>query len=230
MHGSYVQLCDREMTLPARSAPARATRRYQSQTRTQGAADTRRKILHAAKRLFVERGFGKVALVDIAAEASVALPTLYANIGSKTTILSTLVDEALEDPITAETISAIRKSRSAEDIIAITARGTRIHNERHHAIMQAVVMAAAVDDTATEILLRLHEQYRQALGPVARRLRAISTINTGLTNKQANDVVWFYFGREAWYVLAGERRWSWDTAERWLAAQACTALIGATSI
>ena len=65
-------------------------------------------------RLFLEHGFGKVTVVEIAKEAAVAMPTLYANIGSKATILSTLIDEAVTDPIVDETFSAILDSRSAE--------------------------------------------------------------------------------------------------------------------
>lgn len=216
------------MPSPAEGAATKAARQYHSPTRAQGAAATRRKILDAAMRLFLEYGFGKVTVVEIAKEAAVALPTLYANIGGKATILSTLIDEAVTDPIVDETFSAILDSHSPRGVIEAAAHGTRVFNERSRDIMQVMKAAAAIDGTAGDMLLRTAEVYQRRLSRVARTLRKLH--DTGLTNKEATDVLWFYFGQDAWHVLVAQRHWGWDKAERWLAAQAFAALTGGSPI
>jgi AcrR family transcriptional regulator len=175
--------------------------------------------------LFLERGYGQVTVGDIAEGASVALPTVYASTGGKAAILSTLIEEAMGDPIVDQTLAAVSASRSAEDVLELTARGVRADNERYHAIVQVMKTAAIVDSTAREILLRSDEAYRQALGHTARRLRSLKRLRRGLNERRATDVLWFYLGREAWHILVTERQWSWHAAEQWLRERACEALI-----
>ena len=160
-------------------------------------------------------------------ERRVALPTVYASTGGKAAILSTLIDEAMSDPIVDHTLAAVAASQSAEEVMELTARGVRTDNERYHAIVQVMKTAATLDSTATEILLRSDETYRKALGHTARRLRSLRRLKRGLNERRATDILWFYLGREAWHVLVAERQWSWDTAEQWLTARASEALIEA---
>jgi AcrR family transcriptional regulator len=213
------------LTAGRESAPVSGSRHYHSTVRLQAAADTRKAILDTAMRLFLQRGYGKVTVSDIAEGASVALPTVYASTGGKAAILSTLIDEAMGDPIVDQTLAAVAASRSADEVIELTARGVRADNERYHAIVQVMKTAATVDSTAREILLRSDEAYRQALSHTALRLRSLRRLRRGLNERRATDILWFYLGREAWHVLVTERQWSWDTAERWLSARASEALI-----
>jgi AcrR family transcriptional regulator len=213
------------MTSAAKSATTKGARRYKSALRAQGAADTRKKILDTAMRLFVERGYGMVTVSDIAAEASLALQTVYASTGGKAAILSTLIDEAIRDPIVEKTLSAVRKSPSGQAGIEALAHGVRMDNERYHDIVQVMKTAAATDESATDILLRSDHEYRHALGQAARHLRNLKALRPDLNHKRATDVLWFYLGREAWHLLVADRAWSWDEAEGWLAAQASVALI-----
>ena len=71
----------------------------------------------------------------------------------------------MRDPVVGETLSAIRKCGSPHDVIGVTAHGVRVDNERYHDIVQVMTTAAAIDDAATEILMRSDYGYRQALGP-----------------------------------------------------------------
>jgi AcrR family transcriptional regulator len=209
---------------PGKTA-GKSARPYHSPRRTQAAAETRATILATAKRLFVEHGYGKVTVNDIAAEAALAVPTVYACTGGKSAILSTIIDEAIRDPIVEETLSAIRQTSSAYDVIRITAHGTRVDNERYHDIVQVMKTAAAIDESATAILVESDRQYRHALSRIGRRLRDLDALKPGLTQKRATDTLWFYFGREAWRLFVTDRHWSWSDAEQWLSQQAISALI-----
>ena len=148
-----------------RKPSGKAARPYHSARRAQAAADTRATILATAMRLFLEHGYGKVTVADIASDASLAVPTVYASVGGKSAVLATLIDEAMRDPVVGETLSAIRKCGSPHDVIGVTAHGVRVDNERYHDIVQVMTTAAAIDDAATEILMRSDYGYRQALGP-----------------------------------------------------------------
>ena len=60
------------------------------------AAETRREILRAARRLFAERGFASTSVQQIAEESGVAVQTIYSSIGSKAALvlaLNDLIDE-----------------------------------------------------------------------------------------------------------------------------------------
>jgi AcrR family transcriptional regulator len=212
------------MQKPPAKGPDKVARPYHSELRAKAAAQTRTTILATAMRLFLAHGYGKVTVNDIAQEANLAVPTVYASTGGKSAILSTLIDDAMRDPIVEETLSAIRTCRSPDEVISVTAHGTRVDNERYHDIAQVMATAAALDDAAGDILVRSDEGYREALSHAARRLKSLRALKRGLTDKQAVDILWFYFGREAWHLFVYDRHWSWDDAQSWLAAQAYTAL------
>ncbi|GFG63763.1 TetR family transcriptional regulator [Mycobacterium kubicae] len=213
------------MAASSEGTSTRRPRPYQSTLRAQAALATRRKILDSAMRLFLDHGYGKVTVGDIAAAASLALPTVYASTGGKAAILGTLIDEAVKDPIVDQTLSAVRKSKSGNEILGIAAHGTRVDNERYHDIIEVLKHAAAVDANAASILQQSNDEYRRALSHVARRLRTLKATPAGMTESRATDVLWFYFGHDAWHLLVADRGWAWDDAEQWLLAQATVALL-----
>jgi AcrR family transcriptional regulator len=205
--------------------PGPSSRPYQSVRRAQAAADTHATILAPALRLFLEHGYGKVTVSDIAREAAIAVPTVYASTGGKSAILATLIDEAMRDPVVDETLAAVRQCRTPREVIALTAHGIRADNERYYDVIQVMKTAAAIDETATGILVRSDRGYRQALAHAARRLGDMRALRPAMTLARATDILWFYFGHQAWHLLVSDRQWSWDEAEQWLGEQASTALL-----
>jgi hypothetical protein len=63
---------------------------------------------------------------------------------------------------------------------------------------------------------------------VAERLHDLDALRSGLTVKQACDVLWFYFGSWSWFTLQTENKWSWDDTEKWLLSVASNALLKPT--
>jgi AcrR family transcriptional regulator len=205
----------------ARSGDGRS---YRSPRRDQAAADTRAAILFAATRLFLERGYGRVTVADIANEAATAVPTVYASIGGKSAILEKLVHDAVRDPIVEESLEAIRAGRSAQEAIRITAHATRVDNERYFELIQIEVSAAAIDEMAAHTLQSSDRLYVDTLAKTAVRVAELDPLKDGLTVQGATDILWFYFGHRSWRLLI-ERHWSWNDAEQWLAEQTSTALL-----
>jgi len=211
---------------PAPPAPSgKAGRPYQSPRRAQAAAETRATILATAMRLFLEHGYGGVTVSDIAREASIAVPTVYASTGGKSAILATLIDTAQRDPIVEATLSAVRDRRTPHDVIRVLAHGVRVDNECYHDMVQVMVAAATLDETATATLVESDRRYRQHLAQAAHRLQDLHALRPGMTLDRATDILWFYLGHQAWHLLVADRQWSWDDAEAWLGEQASTALL-----
>src|SRR5205823_5687436 len=72
------------------------SRRYHSPRRQQQAAETRRAILEAAQRLFERRGYSVTTMEAVAAEAGVALKTVYVAFSTKSGLLRGLWDLLLK--------------------------------------------------------------------------------------------------------------------------------------
>src|SRR5918996_3926252 len=70
--------------------PVKIRRRYHSPRRRQQAAATRREILEAARLLFERDGYAATTMAAIAAEAGVALKTVYLAFETKSGLLRAL--------------------------------------------------------------------------------------------------------------------------------------------
>jgi AcrR family transcriptional regulator len=64
--------------------------------RSQMKAERRLQLVHAASRLFAERGFRAVSMEDLAAEAGVSGPAVYRHFASKEALLANLLIEVSE--------------------------------------------------------------------------------------------------------------------------------------
>src|SRR3954468_23634770 len=67
--------------------PVKSRRRYDSPRRREQAAATRLEILEAAQRLFEREGYAATTMAAIAAEARVALKTVYVAFETKSGVL-----------------------------------------------------------------------------------------------------------------------------------------------
>src|SRR3569833_4652111 len=63
--------------------------------RVRDAPGTRRRMLEAARELFVVKGYGATTLKEIADRAGVAVQTIYFTFGNKRVLLKELVDVAI---------------------------------------------------------------------------------------------------------------------------------------
>jgi hypothetical protein len=55
-----------------------------------------------------------------------------------------------------------------------------------------------------------------ALTVIARRLDELGALKHGISAERGADMLWFYFGPNAWYSLVGDRGWTFGQAEEWL--------------
>src|SRR5579872_3908016 len=70
-------------------------RRYDATGRRLRSAETRRRILEAARALFLERGYRATTIAAIASQAEVNVDTVYELVGRKPVVLRELIEQAI---------------------------------------------------------------------------------------------------------------------------------------
>jgi AcrR family transcriptional regulator len=125
-------------------------RPYKSSRRAQQAAQTRRDVLAAATRLYEQAGWAKTTINAIAADAGVAVETVYSGYGSKKALLRAAIDTAVvgdAEPtplVERPEFQALAKGSRAERIDAGITLQSRIH-ARSAGVWRAVMEASAAD-------------------------------------------------------------------------------------
>src|SRR5262245_10827869 len=106
---------------PTVNPSERRRRAYHAPRRLAQAAATRAAILAAARKVFIARGYRAATVADIAAEAAVAVDTVYATVGRKPALLRELVETAIsgeDEAVPAEErdyVAWVRAASSAQD-------------------------------------------------------------------------------------------------------------------
>jgi AcrR family transcriptional regulator len=99
--------------------------------RAEAALSIDERILLAALRCFVEKGYHGTSVRDIATQAGLSVPGLYHHFPSKTALLERLMDQTMDDLIT-QTGGAFSRARSdpVDRFTAVIMAHVRFHCER----------------------------------------------------------------------------------------------------
>ena len=201
--------------------PGPVKRRYDATRRRQAAARTREAILDAARQLFTERGYAATPMTAIADRAGVALDSIYASVGRKPELARLLVETAIsgtDQAIPAEQRDYVRAIQAAPDAgtkIAIYAAAVAAIAPRL-ALVLAIIQQAARDEPE---LARLWDQIAERRAANMRRFVADLATATPLRldPDQAADIVWATNSAEMYQLLVGQRGWSPQRYEGFLA-------------
>ena len=199
------------------------TRSYDATKRRERAEDerreTRRRVLAAAQRLFVEKGYRGTTMADIAAEAGVAMQSVYKAGRSKSDLLQRVVELVVagddQDVLITErpSVAAIAEEPDARRRVEMIAALIASTQERSAPIHAALREAAALDYTVAANLeadlQRRHETIGTVVGMIAEdRLR--------LPRAECVDTVWAIGSSEVDLLLRVRRGWSADGYLDWL--------------
>jgi AcrR family transcriptional regulator len=196
-------------------------RRYDATRRRQAAARTRAAILDAARQLFTERGYAATPVAAIAERAGVALDTVYASVGRKPELAKLLIETAIsgtDHAIPAEQRDYVRAIQAAPDAstkIAIYAAAVATIAPRL-ALVFAIVQQAARDEPELAALWNQIAERRAAnMRLFVADLAAVAPLR--LDPGEAADIVWATNAAEMYQLLVGQRGWSPQRYERFLA-------------
>jgi AcrR family transcriptional regulator len=209
-------------------------RTYDNARRTRGARETRRRIVDAAARLFVRDGYAATSMQAIAEEAGVALPTVYASGGSKTSILRAVVDLTIRGDDEAEPLASRSEWKAMEDEQdprEKLVRFARIHRgigDREATVFAQLEAAAGSDPEATEMLADHDRRRYETQRRLARNLQRAGALRPGLSAREAADLIWTLASERTYLALVRDRGWKPARYEKWVAEQLALALLPAS--
>src|SRR6266516_2727793 len=131
--------------------PVKLRRRYGSPLRREQAAETRARILDSARRLFEARGYAATSMNAVAADAGVALKTVYVAFESKSGLLRALWNMLLrgdegEAPVGERAwYREVLEEPDPERQLRLTARNSRAVKLRIGAVIKVIHAAAPID-------------------------------------------------------------------------------------
>lgn len=196
-------------------------RRYDSSRRRAQAQATRLAVLRAAHDLFIERGFGRTTIAQIARAADVAPETVYANFGSKATLLRRVWDITIggDDADVAyldrPEIQAIRSEPSLARRLEMHAAVFTASARRTAPFLLALAGAAATEPTAAGMLAEIGRQRLAGLSVMSREAAATGAL--AVTQDECRDFVWATTDGTLWHRLVVERGWTDERFAEWLA-------------
>ena len=211
--------------------PTVKKRKYDMANRARQAAETRRRIVDAAARLFLRQGYAATSMNAIAVGAGVAVQTVYASMSTKRDILEAVIQSSVrghDDEVPVTAASGWREMEADADPCHKLAKFARIHREicEREAELFAVLETAAAVDPEVAPLLRDKERFRyEDQARVARSLRRQRGLRPGLSTRKAGDIIWALASERIYLTLVHERGWSPEHYETWLADQLAAALL-----
>lgn len=194
---------------------ARAPRSYRSALREERAAETRARIIDAARELFAQHGFTGTTIAVIAQRAGVATPTVYAAFASKAEIVRELVGRLEE-----EAEGDVWRSRITDE--PDPARKLDLYAAWHRQLFSSGkdVLRAAVfaGDDPSVVGLRAQGDVNALawLAPIVAALDENALLAPGLDRELAMDRALLLSSVELYFRATEGRGWTPDRYQQWL--------------
>ncbi|MCW8380808.1 TetR/AcrR family transcriptional regulator [Streptomyces justiciae] len=208
-----------------RSAEGGGRRRYDSPLRDQRARETRQAIVTAASRLFVARGYAATSFADIATDAAVARPTVFAAFGSKAALLREVVDQALagdDEPVPVAERPWFRpvwEGRTPYAVLKAYAEVCRVIGGRAAEVFEAVRRAADEGPEPADLWETMQRNRRAGATMVIDHIEALPSAPPGIDHERAVDVVWMFNDPSHYRALVRGCGWSEHEYTAWIADQ-----------
>jgi TetR/AcrR family transcriptional regulator, regulator of cefoperazone and chloramphenicol sensitivity len=190
-------------------------RRYDSLRRTAQAQDTRAEIARAARRLFVSHGWAATTMRDVASEAGVSVPTVYAAYQNKTGLALALADAADLSADVPQLIAQLEATVAdpARQLAAMAAFDRRLFERASDVIMlmrEAARTEPQLAATYRSARRRADETRHQVFSSWP-----AGTLRRGMDIQSAADVYAALCNIDVYTTLTTERGWSPNRIERW---------------
>jgi AcrR family transcriptional regulator len=195
-------------------------RRYSSTVREEQAARTRTRILDAASKLFLERGYGQTTMMDIAAQADVARDTVHAIFGSKARMLTALIDLRLvpDGAVTNVTqrpdARAIRNELDQRKQIELFAKFIAGISTQLRPVYEILRTASAVEPEMVKVFDEMDRFRMKNMQTYAKWIAARGPLRVG--TRRAGEIIWALASPEVGRMFCDELGWTESQHARWL--------------
>jgi AcrR family transcriptional regulator len=188
--------------------------------RDEQAARTRTRILDAASDLFLERGYARTTVKDIADRAGVARDTVHAVFGSKARVLTALIDlrlvpdgsvaRARERP---EAL-AIRDEVDQRKQIELFASFIAGISTQLRPVFEILRTASAVEPEMANVVEEMDRYRMQNMQIYARWIAARGPLR--VSTRRAGEIIWTLASPDVGRMLCDELGWTQAQHARWL--------------
>jgi TetR/AcrR family transcriptional regulator, regulator of autoinduction and epiphytic fitness len=202
-------------------------RRYHAPKREAQAAATRRRILEAARRRLTGAGWTGATMASIAADAGVAVQTVYAVFGSKGAILAALLDDlevaarpradAAGEP-TSDPVEQLRR------IVAFNRRLFELGGE----LIDVAQGSRAVDADLSANVTEGNRRRRDAQSPIVDAWATRAALREGLSAPEALLTLWTMTSPDVHRLATVEGGLGGEAYEGWLVGMLSRELFGVT--
>jgi AcrR family transcriptional regulator len=206
-------------------------RQYHSPRRAQQAAATRLEIVRAAQRLFEAQGYAATTMAAIAAEADVALKTVYLAFDTKPRLLRGVWDLALKGDNAEAPVAerpwyvAVLEEPDPERKLRQLAQASCTVKQRVAAVLRVIRDAAPSDEDIGALWALIQSDFHANQGAIIATLDKARALAPGLDAARATDILWTLNHPDVWLLLVGERDWTPEQFETWLGDAAIDQLL-----
>ena len=205
-------------------------RRYASGLREEQARQTRRRIVDAAGRLFLERGYGATTVGDVAASAGTSVATVYNAVGGKPALLKAVYDVALagdDAPVPMAERPAYIAMQQAPDARTALHAYAGLGREMAERALPLLVLVLGSHEPDLRAFAEVIEGERlRGTRLTAGMIEERYGLRPGLTADRAGEILWALTSPEVAERLVLRRGWSWDEFQAFLGDAATAALVG----
>lgn len=211
--------------------PVKRRRTYNSELRSEQAAETRRKILRAAQALFENEGYAATSMAAIASAAGVSLKTVYLAYETKSGLLRALWHLLLRGerdsaPVAEQSwYRAVLDEPDPERQLRLNARNSLIVKTRAGRMLDVIRSAASADPEIGSLWARIQTEFHDNQRAIVQSIADKKALASHLTVPSATDILWSLNHPNLYMLLAGERNWSAERYEQWLGDLLCSQIL-----
>lgn len=198
------------------------SRTYDASGRQKRALENQERMLEVARRLFATRGYVETTMEEIAGEAGMAVPTVYAAFQSKRGLLSALLKQLIAGVpggpplLETEGARAVAAEPDARRALAMFVDHLLGVQERAIPMYEVMKHAARAEPEVAELLVRM-QQYRYSnLETLAARFGELGVLRDGLSIEDASRTLWTITSPEVRQMLVAQAGWTTDKYRAWL--------------
>ena len=199
-------------------------REYDSSRRQAQANETRRQILEAARKLFMERGYAGATAEAVAAEAGVSAQTIYAIFKNKKKLLVSLMNVSpatgVEDhtPMSERAnVQAVAQEQNQRRQLQMFANVIANNLYQVAGIFEVMTAAAKIERDFEKMIQKLNKQRLEHMTDAVQQIAANGPFRENMDETRARDTVWTLTSGEVFLLLTRDRGWSKEQYADWLA-------------
>jgi AcrR family transcriptional regulator len=197
--------------------------------RDEQAARTRARVLDAAADLFLERGYARTTMQDVAERAGVARDTVHAIFGGKARVLTALIDQRLVPDGAVANITetpgaqAIRQERDQRKQIELFATWISGVSTQLRPVFEVLRTASAVEPEMAAVFAEMDRFRLRNMQTYAKWIAARGPIR--FSARRAGEIIWALASPDVARMLCDELGWTQAQHARWLSDTLARALL-----